>query len=224
MRLMIYGDSNSWGFLDDGLAQRSTQRWPRVMAARLAAQGQPIDLIEECLPGRTTTVDDPHMGAEMNGARPLVAILKSHTPLDLVLIMLGTNDFKGRFNRPVEAIVAGLMELGRLAQEEALWEPGTPLGAIAPPRLAFIAPPRLGRRADDPAWCRAEEWPGSRDKSCALPALLQAACRAKGYSFFDANQAVQSSERDPIHWDQANQVKMGEAMAQWIEQTKPPSP
>ncbi|MGB1148052.1 MAG: arylesterase, partial [Alphaproteobacteria bacterium] len=112
MRLMVYGDSNSWGFLDDGLANRYARRWPVVMADAMRAAGTAVELVEECLPGRATNLDDPFMGPEMNGATPLAAVLKSHTPLDRVLIMLGTNDLKVRFDRSTEEIVGGLMELG----------------------------------------------------------------------------------------------------------------
>lgn len=221
MRLMVYGDSNSWGYLDDGEARRFDQRWPVVMAGKLAAAGQPIALIEECLPGRTTTLNDPMMGeamngAAMNGAIPLAAVVKSHTPLDHVLFMLGTNDLKVRFDRSAAEIVAGLMELARIATVDAVWEPGSPLARASLPRLSFIAPPALGEKADDPSWDRAEEWSGGRAKSLALPALLDAACRARGYAFFDANAAVTSSALDPIHWDQRNHVKMGEAVAAWM--------
>ena len=216
MRLMVYGDSNSWGFLDDGLAHRYARRWPVVMADAMRAAGTAVELVEECLPGRATNLDDPFMGPEMNGATPLAAVLKSHTPLDRVLIMLGTNDLKVRFDRSAEEIVGGLMELGRIAREDAIWEEGSALGALPLPRLGFIAPPALGTRADDPDWDRASEWDGARAKSMAVPALLEAACRERGYDFFDAGTAVESSALDPIHWDEVNQVKMGEAVASWV--------
>ena len=61
MRILVYGDSNSWGYLDDGLVQRYDQRWPVTMAQHGKAAGW--ELIEECLSGRTTDLPDPVMGA-----------------------------------------------------------------------------------------------------------------------------------------------------------------
>ena len=67
IRILIYGDSNSWGYLDDGLGTRFEGRWPVSMAAQLLTDGHDIELIEECLPGRTTNLDDPQEGAHFNG-------------------------------------------------------------------------------------------------------------------------------------------------------------
>ena len=80
MRILIYGDSNSWGYLDDGSGARHPARWPVVMAGDLASRGTEVEVIEECLPGRTSNVDDPQEGAVFNGATPLAAILLSHQP------------------------------------------------------------------------------------------------------------------------------------------------
>ena len=99
MRILVYGDSNSWGYLDDGSGQRFADRWPVSMAQALTAAGQHVELVEECLPGRTTNVDDPQEGAWCNGLTPFEAILLSQQPLDRILIMLGTNDLKHRFGR-----------------------------------------------------------------------------------------------------------------------------
>lgn len=208
MRILVYGDSNSWGYLDDGLEQRFADRWPVVMARE--AEGLGAVLIEECLSGRTTNLRDPEMGDHVDGAAPLMAILRSHTPLDLVLIMLGTNDLKAQFDRSADDIVAGLAGLSDGVSASELWD--GPVGA----RLGFIAPPALGPRADDPAWEWADEWRGGRAKSLALTAKVEALCRTRGHLFFDGNKGAVSSDRDPIHWDQQTHVRMGSAVAAWL--------
>ena len=68
MRILVYGDSNSWGYLDDGSGQRYENRWPVVMAGELVARGMPVELVEECLPGRTTSADDAFQPAPASGA------------------------------------------------------------------------------------------------------------------------------------------------------------
>src|ERR1700730_8532940 len=103
-RILVFGDSNSWGFVPCTANESTTRydaftRWPAVMAARL---GSGFELVEEALSGRTTDLDDSQIdlpsahlrGAVFNGAKILPAILASHLPLDLVSTMLASNDFK----------------------------------------------------------------------------------------------------------------------------------
>ena len=112
--LLVFGDSNSHGtppIVTPGEYYRfdAAIRWPRVLARAL---GDDWCVVEEGLPGRTTQFDDPVMGAHMNGQTGLRIALESHGPLDLLVIMLGTNDAKTRFNPTPERIVAGLAGLG----------------------------------------------------------------------------------------------------------------
>ena len=234
MRIMVYGDSNSWGYLDeeDGLRepQRFERRWPVVMVEALAEAksastsppsalvkngvGTGLVLVEECLPGRTTDLDDPLRGACMNGARPLEALLLSHAPLDLILLMLGTNDLKSRYDRSAAQIVGGMMALADTITNLDYWPNVGPV--MQRPSLAVICPPALGARADQPDYDYFEDWTGGRAKSAALPHLLSAACEQRGLPCFDANEAVASSDRDPIHWTRESQIAFGQAIARWI--------
>ena len=182
MRILVYGDSNSWGYLDDGSGQRYENRWPVVMAGELAARGMPVELVEECLPGRTTSTDDAESPngdpALLNGTGPLAAILLSQQPLDHIILMLGTNDMKVRFGRDAAAIAAGVMQLAAIIK-------ATPAGhggwdGKEPAALTVICPPELGARADDPKWIRHDEWRGGRAASQELPAILGPACAAAG--------------------------------------------
>ena len=66
-------------------------RWPNVLAAGLNGKAR---VIEEGMNGRTTVFPDPTCDAERNGAVALPMLLETHQPLDLVIIMLGTNDIK----------------------------------------------------------------------------------------------------------------------------------
>ena len=98
--ILCYGDSNTHGTMPmrgAGVSERhpKMQRWPEVMARRL---GPAHDVISEGLPGRTTVHDDPVEGGERSGIKVLPAILHSHKPIDLMVLMLGTNDLKPRFS------------------------------------------------------------------------------------------------------------------------------
>ena len=96
--ILCYGDSNTWGANPKGGRYDYTIRWPTVMASLLNPPGDILYwVVEEGLNGRTTCHDDPIEG-DRNGLRHLIPILRSHRPLDLVIVMLGTNDLKRRFN------------------------------------------------------------------------------------------------------------------------------
>jgi lysophospholipase L1-like esterase len=214
VRILVYGDSNSWGYLDDGSGIRHAERWPVMMAQHLRQAGIAAELVEECLPGRTSNIDDPQEGAWCNGHTPLKAILLSQQPLDQILIMLGTNDMKARFGRDAAAIAAGVMSLLAIIRETAAG-PGGWHGETPTP-VTVICPPALGELADDPAWLRQGEWRGARATSQALPPILKAACDAAGAAFIDGNLHAVSSTRDPIHWSAETQVAFGGAIAREI--------
>ena len=215
MRILVYGDSNSWGYLDDGSGVRHPERWPVVMARHLRETGTETELVEECLPGRTTNVDDPQEGAWCNGHTPLKAILLSQQPLDRIILMLGTNDLKARFGRDAPAITAGVMSLLAIIHDT----PAGPGGwhAETPAPVTVICPPELGARADDPDWIRHAEWRGGRATSQTLPAIMRAACDAAGAAFIDGNRHAVSSPRDPIHWSAETQTAFGVAIARKIK-------
>ena len=214
MRILVYGDSNSWGYLDDGSGIRHAERWPVMMARHLRQAGIEVELVEECLPGRTTNIDDPQEGAWCNGHTPLKAILLSQQPLDHILVMLGTNDMKARFDRDAAAITTGVMSLLAIIRETAAGPGGWNDEIPAP--VTVICPPTLGELADDPAWLRQGEWRGGRATSQALPPVLKRACDAAGAAFIDGNLHAVSSSRDPIHWSATTQTAFGGAIAREI--------
>lgn len=212
MRVLVYGDSNSWGTPCDGSGLRydAETRWPRVMAAKLG-----WDLAEENLPGRTTRHDDNHMlGAAMNGLLHLPVALKSQSPIDWLLIMLGTNDFKTHFNQDAASIAAGLMALvdcaRRIGSGKAGWEDDTP------PRIGLIVPPPLGPLAEDDAWPRFAEWRGGAETSRALGNAVRAQAEMREVPVFDAGFVVRASDPDPIHLDAKAQHALGLAVAEWL--------
>ena len=216
-RILVFGDSNSWGFVPCAPNQTTTRydvttRWPAVMAARL---GSDVELVEEALSGRTTDLDDfqidlpsAHLrGATMNGAKLLPAILASHLPLDLVIIMLGTNDLKTRFKRSVQDIAFAALRLARLVRE---CEGG--VNTVYPtPKVLLLAPPPLGTGFHDPT-----EWAGSREKSLALGSALRDAAAVAHLPFLDAGEFITTGGIDGIHWTAEAQRKFGEAAAKKV--------
>jgi len=97
--VLCFGDSNTHGSVpmlhrDDMRRFEPEERWPGVLRKELGAG---FSVIEEGLPGRTTLHDDPIEGVYKNGLRYLCACLESHRPIDIITLMLGTNDLKSRF-------------------------------------------------------------------------------------------------------------------------------
>ena len=212
MRILIYGDSNSWGYLDDGSGLRYDKRWPVIMADELSNDHTNVTLIEECLPGRTTAFPDPQEGPEYNGLPYLRPALLSHAPLDWVLIMLGTNDCKTRFDASAEMIAKQTAQLARIAAR-------APVGAgkwrdAKPPKVGVICPAPLGSRAEDPSWPRYAEWLDGAAKMRALPEALKAALAGTDIKLFFAGDAATPSQKDPIHLDADSHHAIGRYMAE----------
>ena len=216
MRLVVYGDSNSWGLLDDGQGLRYQMRWPVMMRTALEAHfGIKIAVEEECLPGRTTAYPDPQEGPEYNGLPYLKPALLSHAPIGMVLILLGTNDMKARFDASSQDVVNNLISLAKIVRRCPV---GNGKWREAPaPKVMLIAPAQMGQRVENPNWLRYEEWRGGYQKMAQIPALLSSAIGAlndEHIYFCDANEAVTPSERDPIHWGAESHHAMGDYIAQ----------
>ena len=117
------------------------ERWPGVAQAAL---GERYEIVEEALNGRTTDLADPAVpelsGAGFDGSAYLPAAVASHLPLELVVIMLGTNDLKTAFDRSPEEVAQGIRKLIDLvrAQDRAAWSeyPAPQVLVVAPPPMS----------------------------------------------------------------------------------------
>ncbi|MFT3850616.1 MAG: SGNH/GDSL hydrolase family protein [Propionivibrio sp.] len=164
-QILCFGDSNTWGY-----APISAERYPRdvrwtgVMAAQL---GSRFHVVEEGQNGRTTVWDDPLEGGHKNGLTYLTACLESHHPIDLVILMLGTNDLKARFALPALDIAAGGERLVQTIQHTGWGVDGKA------PAILLAAPPPI-----DPQGDLAEMFAGAREKSVQLRATLRGGRRA----------------------------------------------
>lgn len=203
-RVLCFGDSNTHGTVAlSDLADRrrfdAETRWPEVMAAAL---GPGFRVVDEGHPGRTTVLDDPIEGAHKNGFRILPALLESHRPLDLVIVMLGTNDLKHRFSLTAWDIAAGIRRLG-----EAIRSSGCGPGDTAP-RLLLIAPAPIQE-----AGILAEMFLGGGAKSRALARYIAQVAGDLGAGFFDAGLVAEVDLVDGIHLGADAHRVLGAAMA-----------
>ncbi|MDQ0470945.1 SGNH/GDSL hydrolase family protein [Labrys wisconsinensis] len=205
--VLCYGDSNTHGQIPGkGPLDRygPAVRWPGVLRAQL---GPGWYVVEEGLSGRTTVHDDPIEGAHKNGRTYLRPCLQSHATLDLVIIMLGTNDLKIRFNKPPSEVAMGM---GCLVHDIKELAPG-PGGTM--PEIMLVAPPPM---LDD-----IKEWEsifsGAQAKSHRLALEFEIIADSLEVHFFDAGQVARCSEADGFHLDAAAHDALGRALAREVE-------
>jgi lysophospholipase L1-like esterase len=197
--ILCYGDSNTWGYnpATQGRYARD-ERWTGVLQQEL---GEGYRVIAEGLNGRTTVWDDP-IEEYRSGKEYLIPCLGSHKPIDLVVIMLGTNDLKARFSVPAHDVAAGA---GVLVDIVAKSETGPRDGA---PEVLLVAPPPLAELSDF-----AEMFEGGKEKSTQLSRHFRLVAEERGCALLDAGEVISSSEQDGIHLDLAEQRKLGLSIA-----------
>jgi len=201
--VLCYGDSNTWGF-DPARRERfsSEQRWPGVLQKALGAG---YHVIEEGLGGRTTVWEDPIEGHK-NGKEYLIPCLATHSPLDLVIIMLGTNDLKYRFSVTAQDIAAGAGILVDIVNRS-----GTPKNPQAP-KVLLLAPPPLGKLTE-----LKEMFEGGQEKSRRFSTHFKAVADMYGCSFFDSSTVIKSSDIDGIHLEKEAHQQLGKAVAKEVK-------
>ncbi|UEM07665.1 SGNH/GDSL hydrolase family protein (plasmid) [Skermanella rosea] len=213
-RIMVYGDSNTWGYVpvESGPTTRYPEdvRWPGVLQAAL---GPDYEIIDEGLSARTTDVPDPTLphisGAGLDGSAYLPAAIATHLPLDLVVIMLGTNDVKKMFNRSPLRIALGV---GKLADIVTQTKGG--VGTSYPaPKVLILCPPPLGTVAPPE---RAERFAGGVEKSKALPAHYEAIAKAAGADFLDVGKLTATDGVDGIHLSATAHKAIGNGVAEKV--------
>jgi len=203
--ILCYGDSNTWGAATrpgDNQRYAPDERWPGVLARKLGAD---FAVIAEGLGGRTTIHPDPVEGPWLDGSAYLLPCLKSHRPIDLVAIMLGTNDLKQRFNVPPTDIAKSV---GRLLSIVKTSECGPGLGA--PKMLVICPPPILNEFGERPEF--AEMFAGGYEKSRTLAPAYRAVAAEYGAEFLNAGDVIKSSPFDGIHFDKDQQEALGNAV------------
>ena len=223
-RILVFGDSNTFGWQTDEQGTVSRMpidvTWPGQMAQQL---GSGYEVIVEGLGGRTTDVDKPIgsgsgriSGVGMNGAAYLPAALSSHMPLDLVIIMLGTNDMHRDIHRSANDIA---LALGRLAQTvvDGNWQLKTHYPA---PKVLIVSPPKLNLTTSP--WAAFYE--GAKEKSEALAAAAEPIVKSVGASFYNAALAVPYGEApDQIHLTSENHRILGAAVAEQVRHILSPA-
>lgn len=205
--ILCYGDSNTWGAVPVdtwGVHRRFAppERWTGVFGNRL---GPGWCVIGEGLPARTTVLDDPVDGAHLSGLTYLKPCLLSHAPLDGVVLMLGTNDLKGRFGLEAEDVAFGIERLLKEIRNSDCVNGGLASAMI-------VSPPPI-----ETVGVFATMFRDAPRKSREVAPRLEALARTYGTRFLNAADVISSSAIDGIHFDPDQHVMLGNAVADtWL--------
>jgi lysophospholipase L1-like esterase len=210
--ILCFGDSLTWGWIpvEDGSPTRRypyQERWTGAMAAHL---GETYRIIEEGLSARTTSLDDPN-DARLNGSAYLPAAIASHLPLDLVIVLLGTNDTKSYFRRTPYEIAMGMAKLVGQIQTGG-GGIGTP---YPPPKALVVAPPPL---TDMPHPYFQGMFEGGLEKSKQLARQYRDMADFMKVDFLNAGDFITTDGCDGIHFTAQNNKDLGKVIADKVKE------
>lgn len=203
--ILCYGDSITWGYNPENDTRYEDKlRWSSVMENIL---GSNYRVITEALTGRTTCWDVPY-APYRNGKEYLPMILESHSPIDLVIVMLGINDLMDLVGKTAEESSWGLISMVR----EIL----SPVFGGTPPKILIVSPPSLGNLSEFNEM-------GFKDKiaeSKKLAASQKIVAHEAKCEYLDSNDFIVVSEVDGVH-PLADQLKiLGEAIAKKVTEMR----
>lgn len=205
--IICFGDSNTHGYCaaSGGRYDEST-RWTTRLQMLL---GENYLILEEGLSGRTTCFPDPvHEG--LAGIDYIYPCLMSHEPVDLLIIMLGTNDTKERFNSSAGCIALGLRRLINKAKATVdFWTDGKP-------NILVIAPRNIEKDYENTNICLTMG-KGCAEKSEGIPAEFETISKLTGCHYFDANTVVKAYNNiDFMHLTEEGHRDLANALAKLI--------
>jgi lysophospholipase L1-like esterase len=200
--VLCFGDSLTWGF--DAATQGRhphAARWPIALAEALGGRAE---VIAEGLNGRTTAFDDWLGDCDRNGARVLPTLLATHKPVELVIIMLGTNDLKPATSGQAIAAKQGMGRLVSLVRSHD-FDP-----VECAPEILLVSPPPF-RETANPDY--AAMFAGMIDESHMLATMYADLADELECGFFDAASVAETTPLDGIHLDADNTKAIGKALA-----------
>lgn len=209
--ILCFGDSLTWGWvpMPETVPTRRyayEDRWTGVMDKQL---GKEFNVIEEALSARATCGDDPN-DVRLNGSSYLPTSLASHLPLDLAILMLGTNDTRPIYNRTPHMIAYGMAQL----VGQVLSCAGGIGTAYPAPKVLVIAPPPLAR-IPDPYFN--DVYRGGYEKSQELAQKYKEMTDFYKVDFLNAGDHIATEGCDGIHFTEKNNRTLGIAIANKVQ-------
>lgn len=202
-RILCYGDSNTWGHIPgNGERYPSNKRWTGLLQLQL---GDGFEIIEEGLGGRTTNIDDPTAEGK-NGALYLKSCLRSHYPIDLVILMLGTNDLKKRYDRTAFTIAEGIDELLSIIES-------SDYNYEKKPQIILMSPPLVDESVEGVQ----EKYFDAEEKSKHLGEEYKKVAEKHGLEFINLSEFIKSSKIDGYHLEAIAHQKLADILTERIK-------
>ena len=206
--IVCFGDSNTHGYCadpadcaDGGDRFNEDERWTCLLQKAL---GEEYLVIEEGLSGRTTVFPDP-LHESMSGLDVIYSCLMSHEPVDLLIIMLGTNDTKERLGANAACIGIGMERLVAKAKTVEAWRGGKP-------NILVICPPHIGEGLLDHPFGAAMGL-GCTEKSRGLAPCYRELANRLGCAFLDAEGLAEFNKLDCMHLTCRGHRQLAEALS-----------
>lgn len=196
-RVLCYGDSNTWGYIPNTEYNRynKKERWTAILQELL---GEKFEIIEEGLNSRTLISEDTRPGKEgKNGFAYLIPCLDTHDPIDLVVLMLGTNELKQMYNKSAKEIGEMLEEyfvktiLNRKSQFRA-----------TTPKLLIISPPSVNENKE----YSKDKYKGANEKSKQLSQIYKDIADKYNCYFIDTTDL--NVGEDGVHMTKDSHVEL----------------
>lgn len=198
MQVLCYGDSNTWGYrpeTDDRLIWE--ERYPGILSKRLGAGYR---VTENGLCGRTTCFDstrEPYV----NGLEEANVCTLVHAPIDIAVVMLGTNDCKDEYGAEVDDIGQGMEKVAEVFEH-------------AGAHIILAAPPVLRGLEKSPFY--REFGRGAEEKSRRLAACYQSLASRRGWQFLNVDTVARAGNLDRIHLDKEGHRRLAEGIYRMI--------
>jgi lysophospholipase L1-like esterase len=201
--VFVYGDSMSWGIVPGSRRRLPFEsRWPGVLEGELRRGGRNARVTEDCLNGRRTVWEDPFK-AGRNGRHGIEQRIEAQSPLDLVILMLGTNDFQAAHQNLAWHSSQGVASIVGAIRTAPI-EPGMPV-----PPILIVAPPPVSA----PSGLMAEKFNGAAERARGAAQAYQRVADELGCEFFDGGTVCRTSPVDGVHLDKADHLLLGQALA-----------
>ena len=195
-RILCFGDSNTYGYAPDGQRYEADSIWPGIMGKLL---GDRFEVIADGKNGRTIAFDDPYMEG-CNGMLDIEASLEANAPLDLVVLMLGTNDLKKYFDATPAQIAQNLKTMCELIQQKT------------DAKILIASPMLLGDEIEFSPTLSLEFGRAQIDYSFDFAPQFSKVAQEVGAGFIDLAVVAVSSGADCLHLMPEEHQQIGAAM------------
>ena len=198
MNILCFGDSNTYGYKPDRSGRFGENiRWTQLLKKKL---GPGYNIIEEGLCGRTTVFQD-ELREGRRGLDLIGVTVEMHDPIDLLILMLGTNDCKTRYNASPAVIAKGLEQIIRKARKSA----------SRPFDILVISPIHLGHGVGEPDF-DPEFNTASETVSRGLASEYHKIALQNHTDFLNAADFARPSVTDREHLDPEGHAALAEAI------------